>query len=78
MRFTLMVTPEPPFTSEMTAVPTLVPLASFNWTVTGLEAAEEVANSQEPVARMHKVRIVWVDMEIVYRKRVADSWLLLN
>lgn len=69
-----MVTPEPPLTSETTAVPTLVPFASFNWTVTGLVAAEEVASSQEPVARMQRVRIVWVDMEIVYKN--SGYWLL--
>jgi hypothetical protein len=31
--------------------------------VTGLVAAEEVASSQEPVARMQRARFVYVDMD---------------
>src|ERR1700730_7640705 len=69
VKLILMVTPLPPLTSAMTAVPTLAPFASFKETVTGLVAAEEGASSQEPVARMQRVRIVMVDMQIVYRKK---------
>src|ERR1700680_1159033 len=73
MRLTLMVTPEPPLTSATTEVPTLCPLAFFNWTVTGLVAA-----NAEPATRAaeQNVRIVKVDMGIVYKKK--ESGVLLD
>src|ERR1035437_6144320 len=71
MKLIVMLTPVPPLTSEMTAVPTLPPFASFKDTVTGLVAAEEVASSQEPLARMQRARIVLVDMGIVYKTLLA-------
>ena len=65
MTFNLMLTPVPPFIAEMVAVPTLAPLASFNWTVTGLVAAKVLAANRAAVDR---IRSVIVDMEIVYKK----------
>ncbi len=62
MTSNLMETPPPFLTSEMTALPTLAPLASFNSTVTGLMAAKaEAANN----AAEKTVRMVWVDMRLV-------------
>ena len=69
MKFVLMVTPEPPLTSEMTALPTLCPFASFSWTVTGLVAAKAALANRAAVQR---VRIVYVDMGIVYRSQESE------
>jgi hypothetical protein len=68
-----MVTPSPPLTSEMTAVPTLVPLASFNWTVTGLEAANAALAN-----RAAEQRVLRVDMEQVYKKPLGIGYSLVR
>jgi hypothetical protein len=66
MKLILMLTPPPPLTSEMTAVPMLCPFASLSLTVTGLEAANaETANR----AAEQRVRSVKVDRGIVYMKK---------
>src|ERR1700722_18958118 len=77
VKLILMVTPVPPLTSAMTAVPTLPPFASFKDTVTGLVAAEAVASSQEPVARMQRARNVYVNMETVYKTLPATALVRL-
>jgi len=70
MKLILMLTPVPPLTSEMTAVPTLCPFASFNSTVTGLEAAKAAMLNR---AAGSSERSVKVDMEIVYKKSPPPS-----
>ncbi len=70
MKLILMLTPPPPLTSEMTAVPTLCPFASFKSTVTGFEAAKATMLNR---AAGSSERSVKVDMEIVYRKSPPKS-----
>src|SRR5260370_40396304 len=72
MTVNLIVTPVPLLAGEITAVPTLCPFASFNWTVTGFSAALR-AVAMANVAKQNRIRGVCMDNRVSRRSQETGA-----